>query len=398
MPRSPKKSAHTSAKRSPRPPAKRVKVKLSPLAEYQQTVKDQGIATISTLAQDECVSNIPGRISSGSLALDRILRNEGEPADWMGYPLSRVVELFGPPHVGKSTLMDQAFASVQRVGGVGVLADTEISRDRNYVSRLQCDVSKLQYLEFPPDGMHVENILRVVAMTIDWWRTHHPLVPVVIGWDALGGTATEDEIERGLVGEKRTKPGAAAKAMALASRLLTPKLAGSRIVFLIANHEYQNIQTGAFAGKKRETYGGSGTRHMASLRIQLYNAGDYIKGPDGVILGREVVAKLVKNRLGKTVQAVLPMLTGFGTDNVWTLYDDLRRRKLITAAGSWAALNLDGQVIQFQGWLGLRRAIDQDPTLYPRLVSVWQLDLATVPAEGQPEGQSSTIEGQDAEE
>jgi RecA/RadA recombinase len=371
MGRPPKKSPKSAAKKG-KSAAKKVRVKLSPLAEYQQTVKDQGIAVISTLAQDECVTNIPGRISTGSLALDRMLTNAGEPADWAGYPLSRVIELYGPPHIGKSTLMDQAFGSVQRLGGVGVLLDTETSRDRHYVGRLQCDITKLQYVEFAPADTSVENVLRVVNTTIDYWRNNHPDTPVLIGWDALGGTATEDEIDRGLVGEKHTKPGAAAKAMALAARLTTPRLKASKIAFMIANHEYQNINTGPFAGKKSETYGGQGTRHMASLRIQLYNAGEYIKTAEGVVLGRQIVAKLVKNRLGATVEVILPMLTGWGTDNVWTLYEDLTKAGIITTGGGWSALNLDGSAMKFQGWLGLRKAIDADPSLYLRLVSVWK--------------------------
>jgi RecA/RadA recombinase len=380
----PRRAPVKKSKGKPKKTSKKVgrkaktRIRKDPHKEYQETLTKQGIATISKLSQDECVSNIPGRVSTGCLTLDALLRNPGEPEDWRGIPLSRVIEIYGPPHIGKSTLLDQIFAQVQQIGGIAVLADVETSRDRHYVGRLGVDMDKLKYLEFDPDGTTVENIINVFAQTAVFWKTNYPDTPVVMGWDALAGTATFDEMKKGFAVEdedgkkKNHKPGSAAKAMALAARLLNPKLKGSKVSFVILNHEYDNIQMGGFTGKKRETYGGHGTRHMASVRIQLYNGKNYIKRGDGWILGREVVAKVIKNRLGEHHrEACLPMIMGFGTNNFYTLYHQLKASKLIDVKGSWAAINLDGEIISFQGWSGLQAKCEEIENLYDRLCTVF---------------------------
>jgi len=353
--------------------AKRVRV--DPLKEYRETMKQQGIATVSSMGNDEAVCNIRGRVSTRSLALDAILRNPREPEGWAGIPFGRVTEVFGPPFIGKSTLLDGCFASVQEAGGYAVLADTEVSRDRHYVQRLGVDLDKLQYLEFERGEMYIENVIQAAYRTIDFWAEKHPDMPVVMGWDALGGTATKDEWEKGLQSEKASQPGAAAKAMHAATRQLAPRLAGSKIAFVILNHEYQVINTGGFGfhGPRKETYGGSGVRHAGSLRLQLYSSGTYIKRSDGWVMGRVVVVKPVKNRLGDSnLEAAVPFMNGTGIENVWTVFEDLKRANIIVTSGSWSAMNLDGQEIKFQGWSGLKEKCGEDATLYGRLVSVWR--------------------------
>lgn len=365
-----KSSRKTSKKTSKKVPKKaKTKIRRDPHKEFQERLKKQGIAEVSRLSNDECVSNIPGRVSTGCVALDRELRNPGEPPEWRGIPLSRITEIYGPPHIGKSTLLDQIFGQVQKLGGAAILADTETSRDRYYSAKL-LDPEALHYLEFAPEKRSIENVLKVVGETIKLWREFD--LPVVIGWDALGSTATEDELEKGIVSEKSHKPGAAAKAMALAQRLVAPLLSGTKIAFIILNHQYDVINTGGGGfGKSKETYGGHSTKHMASLRIQLYNGGKYIKRTDGWVMGREVVAKLVKNRLGDALkEARIPMLTGVGTENMYTVLEDLKKRGVITQSGSWNAINIDGMSLSFQGWNGLRVKCVEIPELEEKLVNL----------------------------
>jgi len=338
--------------------------------EYREAMKKQGIATISRLSNDECISNITGRISTRSLALDKVLRNQGEPSNWLGIPLSRVIEIFGPEHIGKSTILDQLFAEVQSIGGEAFLADTEVSRDRYYTANLGVDLNKLKYLEFEYDNRYIENVLNAVVQTINIWAPAN--IPMVIGWDALGSTPTHDELEKGVAPQKSHQPGAAAKAMALAQRLVVPKLAGTKISFVIINHEYDNINFSGF-GKPKLTYGGHATRHMASLRIQLYSSGKWIKRSDGWIVGRTIVAKVLKNRVGEAMrEAQIPMLTGQGTENMITVLEDLKALGIITANRSWNAINIDGLELSFQGWNGLRAKCDEYPGLEDKLYKLHQ--------------------------
>jgi RecA/RadA recombinase len=195
----------------------------------------------------------------------------------------------------------------------------------------------------------------------------------VIGWDALGGTATKKEVEVGLDMADHDKPAQAASVLRRAARQLPGKLGNSRVAVVICNHEYENIQMGGRVGPKRQTYGGPAVRHLATIRLQLFSAGDWVKRSDGEILGRVVGAKLVKNRLGNPWgEARVALLSGVGIDNVWSVFAKLKAAGIIVTGGSWSAMNLDGEEIKFQGWNGLNQKCLEDSTLFPRLVNVWK--------------------------
>jgi recombination protein RecA len=325
-----------------------------------------GSVEVLTLADEGCLANVPMHISTQSVELDRLLNGQG-------IPCGRCIEIYGPPHIGKSTLLDHMFASVQKIGGLGILIDAEGARDVRYSRSIGIDAGRLQYLMFERDQLHVENILTKIIETVEFWTEKDPQVPIVIGWDALGGTATRDELEGRL--EKNERPAQAAKVLRTACRQLPAKLGNTRIALVVCNHEYENIQMGFMAnkvGKKRETYGGEAIRHLSSIRLQLFPTG-WIKRADGAIIGREVGAKLVKNRLGAPWgEARVALLSGIGIDNVWSIYQRLAAARLISVSGSWAAINLDGAVLKFQGWSGLAAKCAEDVTLFPRLVSVYQ--------------------------
>ena len=356
------------------------KLKADPLKEYQQAIEKDGHARIVTLGGEDCQSNIMHWFSTGSIALDRLLNGKGVPA-------GRITEIFGPAFVGKSTILDHIMATCQEAGGVAILADTEFARDAVYSHRIGVKADKLQLLEFERGHLTVENVLDKIRASADFWITKYPEVPVVIGFDALGGTPTREELDKDLGADsgkeqEHTKPGGAAKVLRQACRQLVGAIAGSKVAVVICNHEYEQIMKFGF-GKKRETYGGEAIRLAATCRIEVFKLGQ-IKRSDGEPIGSQVGARLVKNRLGKpwakTSFAIIP---GIGVDNSWDLYEGLRDRGIIVAAGGWASINLDGEILKFQGWPGLQVKLAEDKTLFPKLLSVYQTYLAKleVPAD-----------------
>ena len=354
--RSPVGKSKTSVKKSP----KILKDKLKDYAASIKRSSDDCVVEVLTLSDDDCIANVKLHISTQSLALDKLLNGQG-------FPTGRVTEIYGPPHIGKSTILDHAFASVQSMGGVGVLFDSEAARDIKYTGKIGVNVKELQMVEFNKDSLHIENIMGRLYDTIEWWATNYPDTPVVIGWDALGGTATRDELKKRLADDE--KPAGAAKVMRSAARQIPAKLGGTKIAVIINNHEYESFGHGI---QKKETYGGAAVRHLSTIRMKLHHtkAGWIRKGDD--IIGRKVGAYLEKNRLGKAYCSTeFALISGIGIDNLWSVYEELRQAKIIVVSGGWSAINLDGEVLKFQGWRGLADKCAEDATLFPRLVSVY---------------------------
>lgn len=371
--RKPKPKRKSSAKTS----TKRPKIRRDPLKEYAETIQKDGVVEVLTLADDDCLANVKTHISTQSLELDRLLNGKG-------FPCGRVVEVIGPPHIGKSTIMDHAFAQVQKMGGIAVLADTEGARDSTYTRNIGVDLAKLQYLEFPrkeiiekkkvvgyEEQLYLENVLTKILETADFFGTRHPDVPVLIGLDALGGTATRDEMHNRLARDEQ--PAQAAKLLRKICRQFPNYMGNTKVGLLIANHEYQNIQMGNRVGPRRESYGGDAIRHLASIRLSLFYGGEWVKRSDGELLGRVVKVSLIKNRLGNPWgESRIAILSGVGISNIWSVYDKFKVAKLMSTSGSWSTINLDGVDIKFQGWAGLQAKCLEDETLFPRLVSIYQ--------------------------
>lgn len=383
MPKKPKRSPKTLIKRTPvgigQPPkgkGEKKSMKLGdPIAAYRamlaspDKVKDdetgrmkmrESIVQALTLADDDSLSHVKMRISSQCVTLDKILGG--------GWATGRVTEIYGPNYVGKSTLLDHAFAEVQKLGGIAVLGDAEVSRDRRYSAAIGVDITKLQYLDFDRNKLSMENMITTIVKSINFFAENYPDTPVVIGWDSIGGTSTEEELEKG-VGDATVA--SAAKVLRRAGRRITTPLGNTKIAVIFLNHEYEKINSmGRGTGPKRETYGGEAIRLCASVRLQLWtDAG--LKITDGSFIGREVGAKLVKNRLGSPGETRFAMVHGVGIDNVWAIYDGLVRVGIIAVSGSWAAINIEGEVIKFQGWLGLGAKCKERPDLFQKLVAIY---------------------------
>jgi recombination protein RecA len=334
-----------------------------PFKEFDEAIRRDGVVEVLNLEDNDCLATVRDYISTQSIELDRLLNGKG-------IPTGRVTEIFGPSHVGKSTLLDHIFAEVQRRDGVAVLLDTEGARDVNYSRRIGVQTDKLKYLEFDPAALHIENVLMRIYDTIEFWADRDPERLVVVGWDALGGTSTRDELEKRL--ESESRPAQAASVLRKACRQIPPKLGNTRIAVVVINHEYQRLEMHGGVGPKRETYGGEALRLLSTIRLSLFPVG-WLKRADGVVVGRELNAKLIKNRLGAPWgEARVALLAGIGIDNVWSLYERLKHRGVIVTSNSWAAINLDGKKISFQGWLGLLEKIKADDTLFPRLLSVYE--------------------------
>ena len=335
-------------------------IKKDPIAEYRASVADSGISQVLSLSDDACGSHVLGRFSFGAITLDALVGG--------GAPWGRVTEIYGPMHVGKSTILDHVIVSAQRDGGVGVLIDTETARDRSYTENIGVSLKDLQIVEYKNGSMTAENVLTTIIDTVGWWRDKYPDTPVVIGWDALGGTATQDELVDKSLSDAEKVAGMA-KVLRRACRRIPSVLGGSKIALIIINHEYAKI--GGYGGK--ETVGGSAVRLLASLRLRMYPTGKKIKRSDGVILGSEVGVRVEKSRFGNTWRETrIALMNGAGINNAWSLFTGLAAAGLILTSGSWSSMIVDEETYKFQGWSGFQKIFEDAPDLFQKLVSVYQ--------------------------
>jgi len=127
------------------------------LASHVRRAHGQGSA--QTLDISEEMGAPRGYVPTLNIALERALGTTG-------IPLGRITEISGWAGAGKSTMLDQIFAATQAKGGIGVLADTERSRNRAYMASLGVKPESLVWIDGKTvEGMfdEIETLVRTVA-------------------------------------------------------------------------------------------------------------------------------------------------------------------------------------------------------------------------------------------
>jgi len=331
-------------------------------------------------------------ISTGSLAIDKLI---GGPTG--GWPIGRLSECASWEGVGKSTLLDQSIAQVQRMGGIAAVIDSEHSRDASYTRRLGVDTDTLiaKPVETVEDVFSATDTVLSVQerLTAEYAKRKQKPPPLLLVWDSLGATPTKRE----LLGEPDDKHVAeAAKVIKMNFRRICARIADLRIAFVFVNHFYTDI--GPFATMK--TSGGSGVRYFTSLRLWLTNKGQIKIG--NTVFGHEVEAKTKKTRVrSPRPPAQAGLIYGAGFDNAYTLYSWGKTaglssdHKWIVETPQWQYLMLpDGTHIAFQQrFIGLGKAFAERPDAYAMMADHFMRDGEDIL--GEPEEDDEEEENED---
>lgn len=310
-------------------------------------------------------SEVSERISTGSLALDRMLGG--------GWPEGRIVEVAAWEGVGKSTLLDQAAAQCQRMGGIVALVDSERARDLAYTAKLgvkvdECILANVDDLE---EGFEqLDKILKVQeGKRIELEKQGQRPPPMLVLWDSIGGTPARAEV-KGTPDDSHVSP--AARAISLNFRRVVTTLSRNRVTLVFANHFYQQI--GGFGGLK--SFGGKGVRYYPSVRLWLTRTGQ-LKAGDQVI-GHTVKANLRKTKVGPPrPDEVLGLIHTAGFDNAYTLFEwgltaeSSPGEPWIWTRGTHRYLRPPGMdPIHFhRGSLGLAEILTAEPAIYAAMAA-----------------------------
>ena len=140
------------------------------------------------LATDMSPTHIKRWIGTGSTQLDYAIANKKNG----GCPEGRIIEIYGPPSIGKSHLAAQICISCQKQGGIAVYIDTENAVNPENLSALGVDVSKrFVYVE---TGC-VEDTFTVIESIISKVKASQKDAPVVVVWDSVAATPAKAELE-----------------------------------------------------------------------------------------------------------------------------------------------------------------------------------------------------------
>ena len=248
------------------------------------------------------------RIPTGSLFLDEAIGG--------GYPMGRIVEIFGREGSGKTTLLLMALAEGQKLNMPVLLVDPEYSFDINYAHAvgLSGKPNKTFGHLLPEYGEEAIN------MIIDAIQNKIK----VIGVDSVAALIPKAE----LVGEMgESHMGLQARMMGQALRKLTGMVSRNKVLLIFTNQVRSRI--GVFFGSPEVTTGGRALKFFASVRVGIRTA-------DADEIGHTIKIKVLKNKTAVPfTTADLPLRYGIGVDMYEEFFEKMKELGKIEAHGSW---------------------------------------------------------------
>jgi recombination protein RecA len=299
--------------------------------------KERGEQVAFNLAVDESPTHVKRWISTGILGLDYIISNRRDG----GLPEGRIIEIFGPPAIGKSHIAAQICRSIQRQGGIAVYIDSETATSVENLQALGVDISRrFAYVS----EQCTENILAIAESTILKTRAAKKDVPVVIIWDSVAGSSPKAELEGDY---DANSVGLQARVISKGMRKITGVIGDQNVLFVILNQTRTKI--GVLHGDPTTTPGGLAIPFHASVRIKL-TGGHGIQNSKKETVGINVTAKTIKNRMTSPHRtAAFQIWFGVGIKEHEELFDLLRLHGpeeinglncVISGDGGWKTLKV----------------------------------------------------------
>lgn len=149
--------------------------------------KEFGARVAYNLGETEAPTTVKRWLDTGSVQLNYAIRNSANG----GYPEGRIIEIAGPPSIGKSHLAYHAAANVQNQGGIVIYIDTENATPILKLAQMGINVRKgFVYMD-----MHAtEHVFKAIEDTIIKAKGLMKDVPVLVIWDSVAATSPLAEL------------------------------------------------------------------------------------------------------------------------------------------------------------------------------------------------------------
>ena len=290
-------------------------------------------------------------ISTGSIVLDKIL-------GCGGMPRGRIIEIFGPESVGKTTLGIACCVEAQREGGFATYVDFEQAIHLGYAQAMGLDLSDSKFAFFQP------NYFEMGAQVIyDYTKLVQSDIIVV---DSVTAMIPKKVYESGPQDPSKGM-GLQARLMSSFLNLISKEIKKTNTVLIFINQMRSNIKMSQYdAGPDWTTSGGKSLPYYSTIRVRLKPGkteyanvmNDVTGDKEKLPISNFVKAEGFKNKIGfPKRKGEFVIRYGEGLDNARSIIQVAERQKIIKKSGSWYEYKKESEPGHFkrQGVEAVRR-------------------------------------------
>jgi len=249
--------------------------------------KEFGMRVAYNLSETEAPTVVKRWLNTGSIQLNYAIRN----AAGGGYPEGRLIEIMGPPSIGKSHLAYHAAAEVQALGGIVVYVDTENATPVDKLQHMGINIRK----GFIYCDTHcteevfqiIESLILKAKGAIEKGKDR----PFLVIWDSVAASSPKAELEGDY--DKDTI-GLQARVISKGMRKITGVIGQNNVTLLCLNQLRTAI--GVTHGDPDIAPGGKSIPYHASIRLKL-TSGTQVKDAKGNVIGIHVIMTIKKNKV-----------------------------------------------------------------------------------------------------
>jgi len=257
-----------------------------------------------------------------------------------GIPKGRIVSIASEPGAGKTTLMVQIIAHLQKHEESNIIyIDTEQSMSRRRFAELGLDIDKILYIQ----PQTLEDAYTFIIKSLQRKQELGDMSPLLIAFDSITATPTKKDIQSDET-DFQQQVGHRARINSKAIPIIQTYASKTNTTFLMINQLRKNINIGygSFFTPQDEIVGGLSLLYYASVDIRLSSS---LSSKNKLLESNEIDGKLVwakakKNRL-MTPMIEFPMIldykNGFNNDlsNLAFLLEFDEYSKDYLQTGSW---------------------------------------------------------------
>ena len=232
------------------------------------STKKYGEGNVVLLSSENIQSIVKRVISTGSPELDMILAKDDDGK--YGMPVGRIIGVSGKEACGKTTLSIMLLKEVQKLGGLGVLIETENAFDPEYAKKLGLNLDDLVFSqpEYLEQGLDIitdfatqfkESKEEYIAETGQDWD-----VPMVIVFDSIAGIPPKAEMDAESQ-EKEVAQALHARKLSRFFRVISRMISKEQICLICTNQT--KTDTNIRYGSKDSEIGGRALKFHASITI-----------------------------------------------------------------------------------------------------------------------------------